>query len=573
VGLTGGRAASGAVTWNSHNFPTDVDRVMTIKPRWDDAARLLEQATRAGVQDAPALMLQALAYKHLGRTGEARQTLSKIHDPSADVFLQRGLLAFRDKQYTEAAADFEAALARDPHRFAAAYNLFLARLWDNKLDAARNALMAAQQLATADNDRRFLGIVVAMMTPPQPGDAPSPLAHIGDDEEQRLLDMFIGMGRFEVAYPMLSRLVAARPGSVRAFKEFFGAVLVQAKQFLDRNQWEEAKILLAPIRRRIDQHRASLDPFLLIALYQMLGVCSAMLQDFDQAVAWFRLGLDLCGQNAGSKPGPQQDARYFSAQGVPQLAMIEQNLALVHDWLGKPQLAEAHWKRYIDLLEANLPNSRPSDYLAILAFECVHRLSEAMQKQERWQDAIDLLQRAHRLRPTDYDTLEKLFNLYSQQRRQDEARRILRRMREVRPNDPQVELFELDVREVRSVEEIEPILQDLRRVSQKFPGDLRVDERTKSILYQLIPSMERFAEQFNGQVKKVVDQMRRLPSYQVNWPVVRDVMRDLEESYSQLRRAAQRMMSLASADDQRRDLQRLIAHCDRKIDQCASLGR
>jgi tetratricopeptide (TPR) repeat protein len=550
---------------------------MTMEPRWDDAARFFEQATRAGVQDAPALMLQAIAYKHLGRGGEARQTLSRINPPGADVFLQRGLLAFRDKEYAAAADDFQAALTRDPTNFAAAYNLFLARLWDNKLDLARNALAGAQSLAPAESEKRFLGLVLALLHL-LPGGAPpsesaQTLSSISDDEEKRLLDLFIGLGRFEVAYPLLSRLVAARPTSTLAFREFFGAVLVQAKQFMDRGQWEEAKILLAPVRRRIDQHRAGLDPFLLIALYQMLGVCSSMLQDFDQAVAWFRLALDICSQQPGSKPGADQDARYFSPQGVPQLAAVEQNLALVHDWLNKPQQAEAHWRRYIDLLEANLPNSRPSDHLAILAFECVHRLADNFQKQERWQDALDLLQRAHRLRPTDYDTLEKLFNLLSQQRRPDEARKILRRMREVRPNDPQVELFELDVREIRSVDEIEPILQDLRRVAQKFPGDVRVDERTKSILYQLIPAMEQFAEQFNGQVKKVVDQMRRLPSYQVNWPVVRDVMRDLEENYAQLRKSAQRMMTLALADDQRRDLQRLIAHCDRKIDQCSSLGR
>ena len=42
--------------------------------------------------------------------------------------------------------------------------------------------------------------------------------------------------------------------------------------------------------------------------------------------------------------------------------------------------------------------------------------------------------------------------------------------------DALVELFELDVREVRSIDEVEAILQDLRRVAQKFPGDLRVDE-------------------------------------------------------------------------------------------------
>jgi tetratricopeptide (TPR) repeat protein len=550
---------------------------VTMAPRWDDAARLLEQATRAGVHDAPAIMLQALAYKHLGRTGEARQALSKLNNPDADVFLQRGLLAFLDKEFAAAADDFQAALTRNPSSFAAAYNLFLARLWDNKIDLARNALAAAQHLAPSDSEQRFHFLVLTLLQL-LPGGAPSAdaaatLANIRDDEERRLLDLITGLGRFEVAYPLLSRLVASRPASTRAFQEFFAAVLVQAKAFLDRNQWEEAKILLAPVRRRIEQHRNELDPMLLIALYQMLGVCSSMLQDFDQAVTWFRLTHEICSQQPGSKQGPEQDTRYFSPQGVPQLAFVEQNLALVHEWLGKPQQSEAHWKRYVDLVEANIPNSRPSDYLSILAFECVHRLADQAQKQERWQDALDHLQRAHRLRPTDYDTLEKLFNLYSQQRRPDEARKILRRMREVRPNDPQVELFELDVREVRSVEEIEPILQDLRRVAQKFPGDIRVDDRTRSILYQLIPTMERFAEQYNAQVKKVVDQMRRLPSYQVNWPVVRDVMKDLEENYSQLRRAGQRMMTLALADDQRRDLQRLIAHCDRKIDQCSSLGR
>src|SRR5262249_18448238 len=156
-------------------------------------------------------------------------------------------------------------------------------------------------------------------------------------------DLFTGLSKFEAAYPLLSRLVSARPNSVRAFQEFFASVLVQAKQFLDRNQWEEAKILLAPVRRRIDQHRGALDPFSLIALYQMLGVSSAMLQDFDQAIAWFRLAHDICSRQPGSKPGPSFDNRFASASGVPQLAAIEQNLALVHDWVQKPAQAAAHW--------------------------------------------------------------------------------------------------------------------------------------------------------------------------------------------------------------------------------------
>ena len=551
---------------------------MTATARWDDAARLIEQATRVGTQDPPALMMLALAYKHLGRFAEARQTLGKIAHPDADVFLQRGLLAFQAREFASAAEDFQAALTRDPSSYPAAYNLFLARVWDNKIDLARNALAAAQNLSTSPDDKRFLGLVLTLLHLLPGGassaDAGQVIASLNDDEERRILELFTGLGRFEVAYPVLSRLVASRPSSSRAFGEFFAAVLVQAKQFLDKNQWEEAKILLAPIRRRIEQYRTSLDPMLLIALYQMLGVSAAMLQDFDQAALWFRLALEICTQQPGAVPGSQAEERFFSAHGVSQIAAIEQNLALVHEWLERPGEAAQHWLRYLDALEKNFANSKPSDYLQRLAFECVHRMAEQAQKAEQWSDALERFQRAHRYRPTDYDTLEKLFNLYSQLRRPEEARKVLRRMREVRPNDPHVELFELDVHDLRTIDDVEKTLQDLRRVAQKFPGDSRVDDRTRAVLDQLLPRMEQFAEHFNGQVKKVVDQMRRLPSYQVNWSVVRDVMRDLEEGYSQLRRAAQRTMSFTAAtEEHRRELRRLIAHCDRKIDQCASLSR
>ena len=39
-----------------------------------------------------------------------------------------------------------------------------------------------------------------------------------------------------------------------------------------------------------------------------------------------------------------------------------------------------------------------------------------------------------------------------------------------------------------------------------------------------------------------------------------------------LRRVAQKCLSQITHDDLRRDLNRLIAHCDRKIDQCHTLG-
>ena len=548
---------------------------MTIAARWNDAARFLEQATKAGLAEPPALLMLAQAYKHLGRTGEARKILAKIQPADAVVRMQRGLLAFREKEYDPAADDFQAALDLDPTSFPAAYNLFLARLWNAQIEPAREALGKAVALLADENERRFLSRLNILLhglpggRPPEDGNAQ--LMGMSSAEEQRMLELLVGLGRYDIAYPLLSRMLAARPQSGEVFRVFFGAVLVQARQFMDKNQWEDAKILLAPLRRRIDQHRSALDPFLLLALYQMLGVCSAMLQDFSQAIVWFNLALEIGRKDSSGQP--EGAPRWTSPRGVPMVALLEQNLALVNEWLDRMPQAEPYWKRYAELVEANFTRSVPAQLLPSLTFEATSRQVDLAQKQERWNEAIELLRRAHELRPTDYDTLEKLFNLYTQLRRPEEARKVLRRLREVRPDDPQVELFELDVREVRSIDEVEAILQDLRRVAQKFPGDLRVDDRTKSTVTHLVPILEKFAEQYAGQLHKVVDQMRRLPSYQVNWPVVREVMRDLEEQFGQLRRVGQRMQALTTAEDLRRDLQRLIGLCDRKIDQCTTLAR
>ena len=77
------------------------------EPSWGEAIRFLEQAVKAGSQDEHALYLLAMAYKHKGRAGEARQMLAKIADPDANVLLQRGLLAFNDKEWLAAAGEFD----------------------------------------------------------------------------------------------------------------------------------------------------------------------------------------------------------------------------------------------------------------------------------------------------------------------------------------------------------------------------------------------------------------------------------------------------------------------------------
>src|SRR5262249_30175558 len=98
------------------------------------------------------------------------------------------------------------------------------------------------------------------------------------------------------------------------------------------------------------------------------------------------------------------------------------------------------------------------------------------------------------------------------------------------------------------------------------------EERAGAMINNLVPTLERLGEQYTRQLSKVMDQMRRLPSYQINWPIVRNLMRDLEDKFHQLRRAAQKCLAHLVNDDLRRDLDSLISHCDRKIDQCHSLG-
>jgi tetratricopeptide (TPR) repeat protein len=546
-------------------------------PDWAEALRLLEQAVKAGNHDPQAHYLLAVAYKHHGRFADARHMLSKIAEPDANVFLQRGILTFIEKEYDRAADEFARSWDKDPNSYPAAFNLMLCRLCLGQLKNAVDMLGKLVPLAPSDAEKRFLGLLRSLLRQSN-AEVLSPeqeylLGTMTADEEERLLDMVVGLNQFEVVYVLLAKLVSIRTNSDPAFRAYIGAAIVQGKQLMDRFQWEEAAALLGPLRRRFETTPVHVDPLLHVTLNNMLGTCAAMMQEFDRALGFFRQAQEAFQRdfaNAGGQADKQQ--RYISPQGVYLGAWLEQNLALVNEWQGRLDAAEQHWNRYFDYLEHYFPRSMPPQYLPTLAFEGCSRLADMLSRKERWTSAINFLQRAHRVRPADYETLERLFHLYNQLRRFDEARRVLRRLREVRPNDPQAELFELEVREVRKIDEVETLLNDLRRIMQRFPHDARVEERAATLVHNVVPVLERIADQYAGQVNKVVDQMRRLPSYQINWPTVREIMRDLEDKYALLRRAAQKCLAHVTSEDNRRDLNRLITHCDRKIDQCHSLG-
>jgi tetratricopeptide (TPR) repeat protein len=570
---------------------------------WAAAALVLEQAIKAGNQDPQATYLLAMCYKHLGRNGEAQRLLGKIANPDTNVLLQRGLLAFAERDFARAGGEFAEAWDKEPGSYPAAYNLLLARLCQGQPSACEELIPRVIALAPSPQERHFLRLFQTLLVPeetPSGAEAaagegettkepdaftPEPLLEsMSVEEESRLVDVLSGLGPFDIVFPLLSQLAAQRPQSALAGRAYFSAALVQGKQLMDRFQWDEAYSLLAAVARRLGEPRASaaaaptspppltgtpIDNMTLVALNSMLGTCSSMLQDFERGAWYFRAAQEAFHREELSNP---RTFAHVSSQGVYQGAWLEQNLALAYEWQGKLDRAERHWNRYFDYLEHYFSSSRPADYLPKLAFEGLSRLADLYTKKEKWTAALGFLQRAHRVRPTDSDTLERLFHLYTQLKKPDDARRVLRRLREVRPNDPQVDLFEMDVREARSPEDIDKTLGDIRRILQRHAGDMRVEERAGAMINNLVPGLERLGEQYTHQLNKVIDQMRHLPSHEINWPVVRKVMRELEDKFFQLRRVAQKCLSLLTSEDLRRDTSGLITHCDRKIDQCHSLG-
>ena len=103
-------------------------------------------------------------------------------------------------------------------------------------------------------------------------------------------------------------------------------------------------------------------------------------------------------------------------------------------------------------------------------------------------------------------------------------------------------------------------------------GDMRVEERAVSMAANVIPLMGRMYDQLAEQLNKIVDEVRRLPNYQINWPAVHEVMRDLLQQFQKLRRITNKCLGLVNNDEHRRIVRDLSEHIDRKIELCQSMG-
>ena len=530
--------------------------------------RSWKRAAHAGHTAPEVAYLLALAYKRQGKIAEARAALRKIARPDAAVFLQMGLLSLREKNLAQAEGEFGRAAEMDPESFPACYNLFLTHLALGHIDLGRALLPRAIGLADTVDERRFLTLLDVLLSaapltpdsssPGGEGRAPSSNGAVHDPavladmlpaDEERLLVLISGLGQLDVSHALLKALAAARPQSLAVQEAFAEVMLVKAKALLDRGDWLQAERDLAPLTRikgLTKSHQT--------ILYNLLGLCACLNQDIAGGVRYLTQAVKV----------NNTDPRLF------------QNLALACELNGELAQADPQWNRYFDLLTAGAELPRPRgqiDYHDRLAYEGLIRLAARYSERERWAQALSYIQRAQRLRPRDADTLERLFHVYNHLKRPEEARRTLRQLREAKPNEPQYDLFELDLVEVKNLSDIDRMLGEIDRILKRYPNDSRVEERAVTMVGNVVPVMHEMADRLTDELSKVVDQVRNLPNYKINWSAVSDVVRDLQREYNRLRKITNKCLPLVSREEQRRAIRDLADLIDRKIEVCRSILR
>jgi Flp pilus assembly protein TadD len=531
-----------------------------VMTNYEDAAKVFEQALQMGRPDPNVAYLLALTHKRLGKNAEARAAFRKVQPPDANVWLQLGLLSLQEKHFAQAEQEFGRSFEMDSRSYEAGYNLALTRLHLGQVEACAALLPRVTELAPSATDQRFLRLLADLLAscpsataalPPADMPALMALTTMTGADEQRLLQLLRGLDQFETACTLLRSLAAGRPQSLAVQEASFEAALIHGKKLADRGEWGAAARMLGALVRITNESRSLSRPAQ-TAFYNLLGCCACMEQDFERGIRYFSHAQRL----------NENDAR------------IAQNLALAYEWNGELDHAEPHWGRFLDLLDGRVPGppDRPL-YQDQLAFETLIHLAEAYSKKERWPAALKFLQQASRIRPQDTELLERLFHLYTQLKRPEDARRTLYRLRQLRPHDPQLDLYELDLRDTKSLDDIDRMLSDIGRILKKYPNDLRVEERAVGMVGNVIPLMGRLCDQLTEQMSRILDQVRRLSNSQINWSAVRDVMRDLEGEFLKLRQITRQCLPLVTNDEHRRIIRELSTHIDRKIEDCRRLGR
>src|SRR5438105_11332491 len=211
-------------------------------------------------------------------------------------------------------------------------------------------------------------------------------------------------------------------------------------------------------------------------------------------------------------------------------------------------------------------------YTQSLEYETLIHLANIFQAKEKWTTVLNYLNRATRIKPDDPDLMERMFHVYVASKQPNRARKLLDDIRRLRPNDPQLDLYELDLVEVKSLSDIERLLTEIEHILRRYPDDHRVNERAVSMVGNVIPLMGNLCDQLTDQLSKVMNQVSNLPRFQVDWSALREILRDLMKEFQKLRRITGKCLPLVTTDEHKRIVRDLMDHIDKKIDACREMG-
>lgn len=496
-------------------------------------APLLEKTTRSrGAGQWPAALLLAIVYRRQEKLAEAREVLRRPGAPTPDALRQLGLIALQDRQPAFAEEAFARALQLEPDDETTAINLLWTRLSLGQLESARDLLAGLLDRPTHTAQRNLLNQLYALLQG-GPGTGPA-LADITGEEEARLIDALVQLGRLETSVPLLCLLAAARPTS-RATKDAQTIGMIRlGKQRFDRGDWLGAEKWLSPLAKARPT----------AAVRNLLGMVACLTQDYASGILHLQEALRLAGD----------DPR------------IHQNLALAFTWQGEHIEADLCWGRFLGTMAKNLP--RPPgfiDYHDQLRFQVLKYLGNEHYERERWTEALSYIEEAHRLQPENVDLADRLFLLQIQAGRRDEARKTLEILRQLRPKHPTYELYELDLIEVRTADDLENLLETLGRVVEQMHGDAAAQE--KAVL-RVLPTLQFRADQLTKQMREIREDLRRLYEDSPGWYDALKDLRVVKRHLRRLRQITRYCAALPIAEAHRRRLDELTDDLERKIDYC-----
>lgn len=528
------------------------------------ASLLLKQAIQAGLNDPNIHYLLALAYERQKQYSDAKEVLKRISPPDAYVLLLLGSLTFREKKtgsvspyqlaeqyWKQAWSELQTEPTKDDKRlhFAVGYNLLRLLLSLGKLEEAFQLLPAVLELATSRNKGMLtlLGLLLQCSLAREVDDLRlGELMTLSASEETALLEWITSLGCLETSEALLLTLAAARSESARAGGRLLEAKVLRAKALLDRGKPLDAEHQLTVL-----EFRHELPAPMRAALLNLLGCCSVLAQDFVEGSRHFHAALQI----------------------APDDPRIVQNLALAWEFQGYFHRSLQMWNQFFELVDDSLaaPSGFPN-YREALLFESLRRLGARLYEQERWEAALQYLQRAYQLQPEHPEVLERLFHTLNQLHRVDQARTTLARLRQLRADSPQLDIYELELYELHRLEDIEPFLSLLERIVRHHPGDRDVLQRSHVRFAHLLNFLIHLNDQYRDILHQTARDVNRLPSRQINWEQLDEFVKQTTEQLSTLKQSLLRCAKLADTEPQRRQIKHLLEAIEQEISLCHTLA-